>query len=544
MKFDRPFSIINLKNTERSIALKTEERWRMYTEINQLIKMGLNKSQIARKMRISRPTLDKYLAMSTEEFNEYLCGMRERSKKPEPFEEYILCWLREFPDISAAQVYDWLEEKFKTLPFSESTLRRYIRILRQKHDIPKTTRLRQYEAVEELPMGMQMQVDFGTIKVPKNIGGEIRLYVMCFVLSHSRYKYCEWQERPFNSNDMIRIHENAFEFFGGIPEEVVYDQDNLILTSENYGDLIYTQAFSGYLQKRKFRVYMCRKSDPESKGKVENVVGYVKNNYARYRTFYNIDHWNEDCLSWLHRRGNGKIHGVTRKIPAEVFSEEKKYLRPALDKIKLNKPALSLTYQVRKDNTVAIKGNRYTVPKGTYKGPHTYVKVCYINDNELIIIELDTDKKLGQFKIPVDKGNLVRNSDHKRDKSGKISALIKQTATSFSAPDKAEIFLEFIRSEKPRYIRDQILLVQKAIKDVPMEVIDRALDFCVKNRLYKATDFQDAINHYQKERSIADNASDIDIKVSLLTQENLEKIRVTPKIRDMSEYVNALGGKQ
>jgi hypothetical protein len=77
-----------------------------------------------------------------------------------------------------------------------------------------------------------------------------------------------------------------------------------------------------------------------------------------------------------------------------------------------------------------------------------------------------------------------------------------------------------------------------------MEVIDRALDFCVKNRLYKATDFQDAINHYQKERSIADNASDIDIKVSLLTQENLEKIRVTPKIRDMSEYVNALGGKQ
>lgn len=101
---------------------------------------------------------------------------------------------------------------------------------------------------------------------------------------------------------MIRIHENAFEFFGGVPEEVVYDQDNLILTSENYGDLIYTQAFFGYLQKRKFRVYMCRKGDPESKGKVKNVVGYVKNNYARYRTFYNIDQWNENCLSWLHRR--------------------------------------------------------------------------------------------------------------------------------------------------------------------------------------------------------------------------------------------------
>jgi len=255
--------------------LKIEEGWRMYTEINQLIKMGLKKSQIARKMTISRPTLDKYLAMSPHEFDKYLCEMRERSKKPEPFKEYILCWLKEFPDISAAQLYDWLEEKFKTLPFSEDTLRRYIRILRQKYDITKTICSREYEAVEELPMGKQMQVDFGTIKVQKNTEGEIRLYVMCFVLSHSRYKYCEWQDSPFNSNDIIRIHENAFEFFGGMPEEIVYDQDNLILTSENHGDLIYTKAFSGYLQKRKFRVYMCRKADPESKGKIDilNIKG-------------------------------------------------------------------------------------------------------------------------------------------------------------------------------------------------------------------------------------------------------------------------------
>jgi hypothetical protein len=182
------------------------------------------------------------------------------------------------------------------------------------------------------------------------------------------------------------------------------------------------------------------------------VVDFVKNNYARHRTFYNIDQWNEGCLSWLQRRGNGKIHGTTRKIPAEVFIEEKKYLRPVFDKIKLNTPALSLAYQVRKDNTVPIKGNRYTVPKGTYKGPHTYVKISYTDDNELIILELDTDKKLGQFKVPVDRGNLVRNNDHKRDKSGKILALISQTANRFSDPDKARIFMESIRSEKPRYI--------------------------------------------------------------------------------------------
>ena len=132
--------------------------------------------------------------------------------------------------------------------------------------------------------------------------------------------------------------------------------------------------------------------------------------------------------------------------------------------------------------------------------------------------------------------------DHKRDKSGKIPALINQTADRFSDPNKARIFMEFIRSEKPRYIRDQVLLIQKAIKDAPLEVMDKALDFCVKNRLYRATDFQDAISHYQKDKHDTDNA--FDIKISSLTQENLEKIKVTPKIRDMSEYINALGGKR
>lgn len=520
--------------------MKKEEGWRMYIEIKQLKNMGLKKSQIARRLSISRPTLDKYIDMSQEEFDEFICSVQERSRKADPFKDDILCWLEEFPDISASQVYDWLLERFQKLPFTEVTLRRYIRLIRQEYNIPKTARPRDYGPVDELPMGKQIQVDFGTIKVPDNSGKYIRLYVMCFVLSHSRYKYCEWQSRPFTTSDIIRIHENAFEYYGGIADEIVYDQDHLILVSENHGELIYTQEFSKYLQKRKFGIYMCRKADPESKGKVEKVVDYVKNNYARHRTFYHIDQWNEDCLNWLERRGNGKMHGTTRKIPAEVFIEEKKYLKPALDKIKLNSPTLSLTYQVRKDNTIPIKGNRYTVPRGTYKGPHTYVRVNYTGDNELIIMELDTNKVLGQFKIPVDKGNLLKNTDHLREKGAKISILINEIASRFSDPAKARTFMEFIRTEKPRYIRDQVILIQKAIKGSTLEVMDKALDFCVKNRLYRATDFQDAVIHYQKDKQIEGDT--FSAKTTYMTEANLEKIKITPKIRDMSEYINALGG--
>ncbi|TYQ15292.1 UNVERIFIED_CONTAM: transposase [Acetivibrio alkalicellulosi] len=520
--------------------MKKEEGWLMYTEINKFKNMGLNKSQIARRLLISRPTLNKYLNMSPEEFESYVCEVRERRKKADSFKEDIVCWLKEFPEISASQMFDWLEEKFQVLPFKEGTLRRYIRTLRQEYNIPKTATPRQYSAVDEIPMGKQIQVDFGTIKVPDANGKYIRLYVMCFILSHSRYKYCEWLDRPFTTDDTIRIHENAFEYYGGIAEEIVYDQDHLFLVSENYGDLIYTKAFSKYIKKRKYKVYMCRKADPESKGRIEKVVDYVKSNYAKHRTFYNIDKWNEGCLDWLERRGNGKMHGTTRKIPAEVFIEERKYLKPVLDKIKHNYPVLSVTYQVRKDNTVPIKGNRYSVPRGTYKGPHTYVKVNYTDDNELVIIELDTDKVLGRFRIPVDKGNLLKNNDHKREKGGKIIDIINKTATKFSNPDTAKNFMELIRKEKPRYIRDQIMLIQKAIEETSLSSIDKALEFCLKNKLYRATDFQDAVSHYQKENLIQINNS-CEKKICL-KEEDVEKIKISPKIRDMSEYISALGG--
>ncbi|MDQ2088280.1 IS21 family transposase, partial [Herbivorax sp. ANBcel31] len=164
----------------------------------------------------------------------------------------------------------------------------------------------------------------------------------------------------------------------------------------------------------------------------------------------------------------------------------------------------------------------------------------YTDDNELVIIELDTDKVLGKFRIPVDKGNLLKNNDHKREKGSKIIDIINKTSTKFSKPDTARNFMELIRKEKPRYVRDQIMLIQKAIEETSLSSIDKALEFCLKNKLYRATDFQDAANHYQKENLI--ESKDSCEKEICLNEEDIEKIKISPKIRDMSEYVSALGG--
>lgn len=98
---------------------------------------------------------------------------------------------------------------------------------------------------------------------------------------------------------------------------------------------------------------------------------------------------------------------------------------PITDKIIQKPSAISITYQVRKDNTVPIQGNRYTVPRGTYKGSNTYVAVNKVNSTHLTIYDLESGKELANFDIPPTKGNLVVNNDHRRDKLLKIAELIK-----------------------------------------------------------------------------------------------------------------------
>ena len=131
----------------------------MHMKIQQLKEMGFNKSQIARRLNISRPTLNKYYDLNTEEFKEVLQSMSTRTKKADKYHDKILNWLKEHPDISASQIYDWIEEQLNGYPgFTESTLRNYIRDLRKKHNIPKTKHPWLYERVEEPPMDQQMQV--------------------------------------------------------------------------------------------------------------------------------------------------------------------------------------------------------------------------------------------------------------------------------------------------------------------------------------------------------------------------------------------------
>ena len=81
--------------------------------------------------------------------------------------------------MSAAQIKDWLLERYPDLVVADSTTRLYVNQIREEYQIEKTRRTRQYEAIEEQPMGKQMQVDWGETKqkTEDNKGSKTTLYL-------------------------------------------------------------------------------------------------------------------------------------------------------------------------------------------------------------------------------------------------------------------------------------------------------------------------------------------------------------------------------
>jgi len=514
------------------------EKLALYLEVNQLRERGFKIAAISKKLGISRNTVYKYLDMSFEEATDWVSTLKTRSKKLDPYRDIILIWLREHPDLSSAQIEDWLKENIPAIKVGSSTLRSYVSELRDTYHIPKVIRIRDYEAVEELPMGMQVQVDWGEIKVKTSLNKEVKLYFISFVLSHSRYKYVEWQDRPFTTRDTVRCHESAFQYFGGMPEEIVYDQDHLITVNENAGDIILTGDFQAYKQERSFRVYLCRKSDPQSKGKIENVVKFIKGNFAKNRVFYNLESWNEKCLAWLERTGNQNVHNTTKKRPAEVHALEKQHLRPVSSLLSFESDlSNSITRSVNQDNVIKYKSNRYSLPLGTYRPKGNNTVYVEVKESELIIRATPQGDILARHRLGLGKGELIKNRNHGRDRSKGIEAFKETVIRQLSNSEQAKQFLQEVGARYPRYVRDQLQVIQHTINQY-RQVIDEALSHCVRNHLWSANDLRDVAQHLHRltENELFPSPSFQNVKTTTPAR------KATAQSRDLTTYVEIMGG--
>ena len=507
------------------------QRVMLYFQIKELLGEKFNISQISKKLNISRTTVYFYADMSEEGFMEWVKQVRKKSKKLSPYEDKIKDRLKKHPELSAYQIHDWLLEHYPEVSVSRRTVTNYVSWLREVYHLPKPAKEKQgriYCAVEDLPYGQQAQVDFGVYQMPTPGGEDQKVYFMISVLSRSRYKYVYFLDRPFRTADVIEAHEATFEHFGGIPKQMVYDQDKLMVVSENGGEILYTEKFKAYLKVRKFELFICRRSDPETKGKSESVVKYVKTGFLNQRVFINGEVLEAESLAWLERTGNGQEHGTTKRIPAEDFLLEKSHLQ-ALHPVSLSFLEYHL-YHVRKDNLITYKSNRYTVPSGTYKGKGTQVWIKTEGD-QLLICQKDKTV-IARHKISADRGKTISNSQHRRDPSKKIQQITEQVAELFTDQEAAIVYFASLKKARPRYIRDQLMMIKKAIKKSNASYVDQALDFCQTHAIFSANDFKAVLDRLSQKKE----TQEPDLAELLLESIDRSHYEATPQTSNISDY--------
>jgi hypothetical protein len=329
-------------------------------------------------------------------------------------------------------------------------------------------------------------------------GVKVRIYIFAMVLSHSRQKYVCFQIKPFTGEDFVRAHDMAFRFYGGRPSEIVYDQDRVLAVSENAGNVLYTETFESYKNYAGFSVRLCRRNDPESKGKIEAVIKFVKNNFMKYRVYNGIDELNSAGLSWLDRTANGQKHETTQMIPSRMFKEEVKHLIQVPLLSESVKPSEAI---IRPTNVIHYLQNRYEVPKGTYF-PGRKAKI-EADDEKVKFYDAQTGEIFAEHTVFKGKGkkiSLHRNAE--RFKETRYDEVKARVLDNFAGLCGAQPYIEKITERFPRYIRDQLSIIVKTQELYSQTELEKALEYCIERELYSATDFRDTLIYFRQENPV------------------------------------------
>ena len=345
------------------------EEWFM---IRELYKQGLNISEIARKTNHDRKTIRKIIS------HDNMPKMKERQKQPsklDPFKDY----LKQRIDIGVFNCVKLLKEVENMGYTGKSTiLRDYIKPFRQRQ-----AAVMRYET----PAGYQAQVDWGSVGKIYDVRGILKT-VYCFVMTMacSRYMYLEFTLRA-DTRAFIRGHINAFNYFGGLPQTILYDNTKCAKLVYEDGKTILNPLFADFATCLGFTPKFCKPYRAQTKGKVESGIKYVKGNFVLGETFKDLDDINTKRWSWLDDIANLRVHGTTGRVVKEAFLEEKDKLSPSKPHMVFDTAAY-LPRKITRDCLVSYQNCRYSVP-------HLYAsKICLVKDSEDGLIHFLVDNQV------------------------------------------------------------------------------------------------------------------------------------------------------
>ena len=303
-------------------------------EISILQRQGESIRGIARQLGVSRNTVRAYLRQDVTP----VYGPRpDRASKLDPYKPYIeqrLAAAR--PHWVPASVID-REIRHLGYPGSIRLLRYYMAALKPIARPDPVVRF-------ETRPGQQMQVDWGVFRRGRN-----SLSAFVAALGWSRYSYVEFvSDERFTT--LKRCHENAFSYFQGVPQEVLYDNMKTVIQQRNaYGKGLH-RFHPGLWELAKqtgFTPRLCRPYRARTKGKVERFIRYLRYSFyvplvaqlKQAGLVLDVETANIEVLKWLRDVANVREHQTTGAQPRVRWQEEVTALEP---------------YRVRPETVIAL----------------------------------------------------------------------------------------------------------------------------------------------------------------------------------------------
>lgn len=329
-------------STLESKMIKEEQ----YTTIKELYARGTPKKAIARLLGIDVKTVRRQLKKT-----DWVAYERDNSDYKNLLEGFHDWLIDRMKEVGYNAIVLFRELKFQGYQGSYETVKRFVHPYRDKQS-------KACVRYETLP-GEQSQVDWGSAWVWLG-EKEVKVHFFGLVLGYSRRLYAKgYLDERFAS--LIDGHESAFHWFGGFTSDLLYDNAKTMITTHNVQtkELILSRQFEDFANHYGFKARFCKPYRPQTKGKIESGVKYLKRNFLPGRRFQSLEHLNQELEKWLLEVTDVRLHGTTHERPIDRFVAE--MLIP-MKHVSPYQYIPAIARKVSQESLVSFGNNRYSVP--------------------------------------------------------------------------------------------------------------------------------------------------------------------------------------
>lgn len=283
------------------------------------IEQGKSITALAQELGISRDTIHRWIRNGELDRDLDEGSVRYGPRPPvatklDSFKPIIQARLESYPELSAVRLLE--EIRAAGYGGGYTRLKEYVRTIRPAAVPEPIVRF-------ETPPGHQAQVDFARFRFPWGVR-----YALLVVLGYSRMLWLRWFRRQ-DMRTLITGLEEAFTYFGGVPQELLFDQMKTVITKDlrlEGGALVRNAEFLRFAHHWSFTPRACRPYRAQTKGKVERPIRYVRGNFVYGREFLNDPDLNHQSALWLDGVANVRVHRTIMEQPMVRFDRDERFL--------------------------------------------------------------------------------------------------------------------------------------------------------------------------------------------------------------------------